>query len=191
MIKALVTISLILILSMSIYSQADARLGGFRGGGFSGFGGLFGGGFSSSSGGGAKSFSSNSIPLGTGQGKMFTTSPSGKIIPQETPQQGAKQTIPSSSSSATGDNNGPQSTFQSQQPQGQFQPRSNFFGGGGFGGFGNMLMSSIMGNFIGQALFGWMFPHPASVAPSAPPHPSTQQMILPNNSSSNNSTNKK
>ena len=47
-----------------------------------------------------KSFSSNSIPMGTGQGKMFTTSPSGKINPQETIQQGPKQTASSSPTAA-------------------------------------------------------------------------------------------
>ena len=41
MLKILITIALILILTTSIYSQADAK-GGFRGGGF--FGGLGGGG---------------------------------------------------------------------------------------------------------------------------------------------------
>ena len=79
----LIAIALILILTTSIYSQVDARFGGFRGGGFGGGGGFFGG----FGGGGAKSFSSHSVPLGTSQGKTFTISPSGKISPpQETTQ---------------------------------------------------------------------------------------------------------
>lgn len=187
MLKGLITFALVLLLTTSIFSQIDAKGGGFRGG-IGGFG----------DGGGAKSFSSNSIPLGTGQGKMFTSSPSGKISPQESAQ-GPKQT--ESSSSIKSDlerNRQSQPSQQQQQPNSQFQqpqPRSNFFGGGlggfggGLGGFGNMLMSSIMGNFIGQALFGWMFPHPSPMA-SVTPH-STQQMINHNNSSSNNSTIKK
>ena len=159
------------------------------------FGGFGGGG------GGAKSFSSNSVPLGTGQGKTFTTSPSGKISPpQETTQSASKQTTPSSSSGSSSNN--PQSNFQSQGPQSQFQqqPRSGFFGGGfgggGFGGFGSMLMSSIMGNFIGQALFGWMFPHPAPVAAPAPAAPSPSavqapaQKVVNNTAATNNSTSK-
>ena len=55
-----------------------------------------------------------------------------------------------------------------------------------------MLMSSIMGNFIGQALFGWMFPHPAPVAAPAPtPTPSTAQAPVQkvvNTTTTNNST---
>ena len=164
MLKILITIALILILTTSIYSQVDARFGGFRSGGFGGGGGFFGGG-----GGLSKLFSSHSAPLGAGQGKMFTSSPSGKISPQETTQSASKQTTPSSSSSSS--NNNPQSNFQSQQSPFQSQPRSNFFGGGGgFGGFGSMIMTSIMGNFIGQALFGWMFPHPAYVVTPVPTH---------------------
>ena len=189
MFKILITVALILILTTSIYSQVDARFGGFGGGGFRGFGGF--------GGGGGKSFSSHSVPLGTGQGKTFTTSPSGKISPppQETTQSASKQTTPSS-----GSTNNPQSNFQPQGPQSQFQqqPRSGFFGGGfgggGLGGFGSMLMSSIMGNFIGQALFGWMFPHPAQVVAPAPaaPTPSTiqapAQKIVNNTTAPNNST---
>src|SRR3954454_22254523 len=96
MFNVLITITLILILTTSIYSQAEAKgVGGFRGGSF----------------GGGKSFSSNSIPMGTGQGKMFTTSPSGKITPQETTQQGPKQTA---SSSPTSSSNNPQNNFKSQ-----------------------------------------------------------------------------
>src|SRR4051812_24653644 len=119
MFKVLITITLILILTTSIYSQVEANgVGSFRGG-------SFGGGF------GGKTFSSNSIPLGTGPGKMFTTSPSGKISPQETTPQGSKQTGYSSSSSASStSNNNPQNKFQSQPSQSQFQqqpnPRSNF-----------------------------------------------------------------
>jgi hypothetical protein len=194
MLKILIAIALILILTTSIYSQVDARFGGFGGGGFRGGG--FGGG-----GGAAKSFSSNSVPLGTGQGKTFTTSPSGKISPppQETTHSASKQATPSSSSSSGSSN--PQSNFQS-QPQSPFQqqPRSGFFGGGfgggGFGGFGSMLMSSIMGNFIGQALFGWMFPHPVPVAAPAPTAPTQSavqapaQKVVNNTASTNNSTSK-
>ena len=178
MFKVLITTILFLILTTSIYSQAEAKGGGFRGG-------SFGGGF------GGKSFSSNSIPMGTGQGKMFTTSPSGKINPQDTAQQGSKQTASSTSSasSSSSSNNNPQNNFKSQsssQSQFQQQPRSNFFGGGlgGFGGFGNMIMASIMGNFIGQALFGWMLPHPTPVAAPAPTQPSS--VVAANNGTSNN-----
>ncbi len=161
MLKILITVALVLILTTSIYSQAaDAKFGGaFRGGGGIG-----------------KSFSSNSVPLGAGTGKTFTTGPSGKVTPQETP----KQTTPPSSS-GSGGSTGPQSNFQGQGgPQSQFQqqPRSGFFGGGfggggmgGLGGFGNMLVSSIMGNIIGQALFGWMFPHPTAPVPVSAPAP--------------------
>jgi hypothetical protein len=193
MFKILITVALILILTTSIYSQVDARFGGFGGGGFRGFGGF--------GGGGGKSFSSHSVPLGTGQGKTFTTSPSGKISPppQETTQSASKQSTPSSSSSSSGSNN-PQNNFQPLGPQSQFQqqPRSGFFGGGfgggGLGGFGSMLMSSIMGNFIGQALFGWMFPHPAQVVAPAPAAPSPSavqapaQKIVNNTVTTNNST---
>src|SRR4051812_26146533 len=100
MFKVLITITLILILTTSIYSQTEAKgVGGFRGGSF----------------GGGKSFSSNSIPMGTGQGKIFNTSPSGKIIPQETTQQGPKQTASSSPSSSSGSSsNNPQNNFKSQ-----------------------------------------------------------------------------
>jgi hypothetical protein len=185
MFKVLITITLILILTTSILSQAEAKgVGGFRGG-------SFGGGF------GGKSFSSNSIPMGTGQGKMFTTSPSGKINPQETTQQGPKQTASSSPTSSSGSSsNNPQNNFKSQpssSPQSPFQqqPRSNFFGGGfggGLGGFGNMIMASIMGNFIGQALFGWMLPHPTPVAAPAPTQSSS---VTPaNNGTSNNQAKK-
>ncbi len=38
MLKILITIALILILTTSIYSQVDARFGGFGGGGFRGGG---------------------------------------------------------------------------------------------------------------------------------------------------------
>jgi hypothetical protein len=182
MFKVLITITLFLILTTSIYSQAEAKGGGgFRGGSF----------------GGGKSFSSNSIPMGTGQGKMFTTSPSGKINPQETAQQGPKQTASSSPSSSSGSSsssssNNPQNNFKSQpsSSQSQFQqqqPRSNFFGGG-FGGFGNMIMASIMGNFIGQALFGWMLPHPTPVAAPAPTQSSS--VTSANNGTSNNQAQK-
>lgn len=179
MLKGLITFALVLLLTTSIFSQIDAKGGSFKGGG--GFG-------------GAKSFSSNSMPLGTGQGKMFTSSPSGKISPQESTQ-GSKQTGSSSTIKSDLERNR-QSPQQQQQPNSQFQqpqPRSNFFGGGfggGLGGFGNMLMASIMGNFIGQALFGWMFPHPVQVV-SSPPTTSSQQIVSPNNSSSNNSKIKK
>ncbi len=194
MFKILITVALILILTTSIYSQADARFGSFGGGGFRGFGGF--------GGGGGKSFSSQSVPLGTGQGKTFTTSPSGKISPppQETTGPASKQSTPSSSSGSSGSNN-PQNNFQPQGPQSQFQqqPRSGFFGGGfgggGLGGFGSMLMSSIMGNFIGQALFGWMFPHPAQVVAPAPAASSSQsavhapvQKVVNNTAAPNNST---
>ena len=135
--------------------------------------------------------------MGTGQGKMFTTSPSGKINPQETAQQGPKQTASSSPLVAAAAaaaiilkiilNHSlllPQSQFQQ-------QPRSNFFGGGfggGLGGFGNMIMASIMGNFIGQALFGWMLPHPTPVAAPAPTQSSS---VTPaNNGTSNNQAQK-
>src|SRR4051794_4359207 len=183
MFKVLITITLFLILTTSIYSQAEAKGGGgFRGGSF----------------GGGKSFSSNSIPMGTGQGKMFTTPPSGKINPQETAQQGPKQTASSSPSSSSGSSssssssNNPQNNFKSQpsSSQSQFQqqqPRSNFFGGG-FGGFGNMIMASIMGNFIGQALFGWMLPHPTPVAAPAPTQSSS--VTSANNGTSNNQAQK-
>ena len=177
MFKVLITITLILILTTSIYSQTEAKgVGGFRGGSF----------------GGGKSFSSNSIPMGTGQGKMFTTSPSGKINPQETAQQGPKQTASSSPSSSSGSSNNPQNNFKPQpsfssQSQFQQQPRSNFFGGGvggGLGGFGNMIMASIMGNFIGQALFGWMLPHPTPVAD--PAQTQSSPVVAANNGTSNN-----
>ena len=120
MFKILITVALILILTTSIYSQVvDARFGSFGGRGFGGFGG-----------GGGKSFSSQSVPLGTGQGKTFTTSPSGKISPppQETTGSASKQSTPSSSGNS-GSNN-PQSNFPPQGPQSQFQqqPRSGFFG---------------------------------------------------------------
>ena len=79
MYKILIAVALIIVLTTSIYSQADARFGGFRG--FSGGGGSsFGGGL-------GKLFSSHSVPMGTGQGKTFTSSPSGKInSPQEIDQ---------------------------------------------------------------------------------------------------------
>lgn len=181
MLKGSITFALVLLLTTSIFSQIDAKGGSFRGGGF-GFG-------------GAKSFSSNSMPLGTGQGKMFTSSPSGKISPQESTQ-GPKQTESSSTIKSDLERNRQSQQQQQQQPNSQFQqpqPRSNFFGGGfggGLGGFGNMLMASIMGNFIGQALFGWMLPHPVPVV-SSPPTTSSQQIVAPNNSSSNNFTIKK
>jgi len=50
-------------------------------------------------------------PVGTGQDKTFTTSPSGKITPQETTQ-APKQTTPSSSSSSSSSNN-PQNNLNS------------------------------------------------------------------------------
>ena len=94
MFKILITVTLVLILTTSIYSQAaDAKFGGgFRGGGF---GGLGGGG-----GGVGKSFSSNSVPLGAGTGKTFTTGPSGKVTPQETPKQSTPPPSSSGSSSS-------------------------------------------------------------------------------------------
>jgi len=43
-----------------------------------------------------------------------------------------------------------------------------------------------MGNFIGQALFGWMFPHPAPAsAPASAPTPTPAQTVV-NNTSTNN-----
>jgi len=193
MFKILIAIFLVVVLTTSIYSQADARFGGFRGFGGGGLGGGngFGGGL-------GKLFSSHSVPLGTGQGKMFTSSPSGKISsPQEPTQSASRQIGPSSSPSGYGNN--PQQDFRYQQPSPfQTQPHSNFLGGGfgGFGGFGQMLMSSIMGNMIGQALFGWMFPHPAPVvvqhqAASTPATTTTTAAHKESNSTVNNNSTQK
>ena len=54
-------------------------------------------------------------------------------------------------------------------------------------------MSSIMGNIIGQAMFGWMFPHPtAAPVPVSSPTPTTTTQAPAqtgvNNTTSNNST---
>jgi hypothetical protein len=49
-----------------------------------------------------------------------------------------------------------------------------------------MIMASIMGNFIGQALFGWMLPHQAPVVTPAV----SSQASAANNSTNNNSTHK-
>ncbi|MGN6350815.1 MAG: hypothetical protein ACTHL3_05070, partial [Candidatus Nitrosocosmicus sp.] len=111
MLKGSITFALVLLLTTSIFSQIDAKGGSFKGGG--GFG-------------GAKSFSSNSMPLGTGQGKMFTSSPSGKISPQESAQ-GPKQTGSSSTIKSDLERNRQSQSQQQQQPNSQFQqqqPRS-------------------------------------------------------------------
>ena len=55
-------------------------------------------------------------------------------------------------------------------------------------------MSSIMGNIIGQAMFGWMFPHPtAAPVPVSSPTPTTTTTQAPahtgvNITTTNNST---
>ncbi len=191
MLKILITVALIAVLTTSIYSQADARFSGFRGfGGGGGIGSGFGGGL-------GKLFSSHPVPMGTGQGKVFTSSPSGKISsPHEPTQSATSQTGPSSSPNGYGNN--PQQDFRYQQQSPfQTQPHSNFLGGG-FGGFGQMLMSSIMGNMIGQAMFGWMFPHPAPVVvqhpaastPTAITTTTTTAAHKESNSTNNNSTQK-
>jgi len=171
----LIAVALIIVLTTSIYSQADARFGGFRG--FSGSGG------SSFGGGMGKLFSSHSVPMGTGQGKTFTSSPSGKInSPQEAPASSSSGSAESSSPFGYGNNHPSGSQYQQNSPF-QTQPHSNFLGGG-FGGFGQMLMSSIMGNMIGQAMFGWMFPHPAPVVVQ---HPAT---TTPTTTTTNTATHK-
>ena len=187
MFKVLITITLILILTTSIYSQAEANgIGGFRGG-------SFGGGF------GGKALVQIQYLWEQVKVRCLLLLLQEKLTHKKLYNKVQNKLHPllllAAAAAAAAAANNPQNNFKSQpsssQSPFQQQPRSNFFGGGlggGLGGFGNMIMASIMGNFIGQALFGWMLPHPTPVSAPAPTQSSS--VTLANNGTSNNQAQK-
>ncbi|HEY6536499.1 MAG TPA: hypothetical protein VIY08_11990 [Candidatus Nitrosocosmicus sp.] len=174
MYKILAAVSLVIILTTSVYSQTNA---------------IFGSSLDSSSNFGSginKLFSSHSINLGKSRGKIFTLFPFEKIsLSKLTSLSQLRQAMPISY--AFGFSNNPQNDFRYQQISTvETQPHSNFFGGG----FSQLTILSMMNDFIGQGIFGWMsyhhglmiLPHPIGSTSTVIPSPKVLNMT------NNNST---